>query len=143
MLEYGSSYLSGPNISFGFLKGKHAIIAVVSSFIEIHFSWPRFIAYPPIIDAKPADMATVYTTMCKCMQTSTAVTQGCSVQTCDQQLHAIAKQVKWSMPEKFESHVLRLGGFHNLSCFMSTLGKIWATAGLRDLLVDSGVYAGN
>jgi hypothetical protein len=25
---------------------------------------------------------------------------------------------------------------------MSALGKIWATAGLRDLLVDSGVYAG-
>jgi hypothetical protein len=100
------------------------------------------VAYPPIIDAKPADMATVYTTMCKCMQTSPAVTQGCSVQTFDQQLHAIAQQVKWSMPEKFESHVLRLGGFHNLSCFMSTLGKIWATAGLRDLLVDSGVYAG-
>jgi hypothetical protein len=37
------------------------------------------VAYPPIIDAKPADMATVYTTMCKCMQTSPAVTQGCSV----------------------------------------------------------------
>jgi hypothetical protein len=50
--------------------------------------------------------------------------------------------VKWSMPEKFESHVLRLGGFHTLSCFMSALGKIWATAGLRDLLVDSGVNAG-
>ena len=46
------------------------------------------------------------------------------------------------MPEKFESHVLRLGDFHNLSCFISALGKIWATAGFRDLLVDSGVYAG-
>jgi hypothetical protein len=43
MLEYGSSYLSGQNLSFGFLKGKHAIIAVVSSFIGRHFSWPRFI----------------------------------------------------------------------------------------------------
>ena len=100
------------------------------------------VAYPPIIDAKPADMATVYTTMCKCTEMSTAVGQGCSVQTFDQQLYAIAQLVKWSMPEKFESHVLRLGGFHTLSCFMSALGKIWATAGLRDLLVDSGVYDG-
>jgi hypothetical protein len=73
---------------------------------------------------------------------STAVGQGCSVQTVDQQLYAIAQLVKWSMSEKFESHVLRLGGFHTLSCFMSALGKIWATAGLRDLLVDSGVYDG-
>ena len=29
-----------------------------------------------------------------------------------------------------------------MSCVISALGKIWATAGLRDLLVDSGVYAG-
>jgi hypothetical protein len=34
---------TGQNLSFGFLKGKHAIIAVVSSFIGRHFSWPRFI----------------------------------------------------------------------------------------------------
>ena len=33
------------------------------------------VAYPPIIDSKPADMATVYTTMCKCMNMSTAVGQ--------------------------------------------------------------------
>ena len=100
------------------------------------------VAYPLIVDVKPADMATVYTTMCKCMEMHTAVGQGCSVQTVDQQLYVITHQVKWSMPEKFESHVLRLGGFHTLSCFMSALGIIWATAGLRDLLVDSGVYAG-
>ena len=62
------------------------------------------VAYPPIMDAKPADMATVYTTMC--MEMSTAVDQGCSVQTFDQQLYAIAQQVKWYMPEKLELHVL-------------------------------------
>jgi hypothetical protein len=30
-----------------------------------------------------------------------------------------------------------------LSCFLSSIGKLWADGGLRDLLVDSGVYAGN
>jgi hypothetical protein len=30
-----------------------------------------------------------------------------------------------------------------LSCFFSSIGKIWTDGGLRDLLVDSGVYAGN
>jgi hypothetical protein len=34
-------------------------------------------------------------------------------------------------------------GFHSLSCFLSSIGKLWADGGLRDLLVDSGVYAGN
>ena len=27
--------------------------------------------------------------------------------------------------------------------FLSSIGKLWADGGLRDLLVDSGVYAGN
>jgi hypothetical protein len=35
-----------------------------------------------------------------------------------------------------------LGGFHSLSCFLSSIGKLWADDGLRDLLVDSGVYDG-
>ena len=40
-------------------------------------------------------------------------------------------------------HILRLGGFHSLSCFLSSIGKVCADGGLRELLVDSGVYAGN
>jgi hypothetical protein len=30
-----------------------------------------------------------------------------------------------------------------LSCFLSSIGKLCADGGLRELLVDSGVYAGN
>jgi hypothetical protein len=30
-----------------------------------------------------------------------------------------------------------------LSCFLSSIGKLWDDGDLRDLLVDSGVYAGN
>jgi hypothetical protein len=51
--------------------------------------------------------------------------------------------VKWSKSDIFNRHILRLGGFHSLSCFFSSIGKLWADGGLRDLLVDSGVYAGN
>jgi hypothetical protein len=40
-------------------------------------------------------------------------------------------------------HILRLGVFHSLSCFLSSIGKLWADGCLRDLLVDSGVYAEN
>ena len=43
----------------------------------------------------------------------------------------------------FNRHILRLCGFHSLSCFLSSIGKLWADGCLRDLLVDSGVYAGN
>jgi hypothetical protein len=41
------------------------------------------------------------------------------------------------------AHILRLGGFYSLSCFLSSIGKLWVDGGLRDLLVDSGVFAGN
>ena len=80
--------------------------------------------------------------MLKCLEMSKVAGQNNPVQTFDQQLYAIAQQVKWSMPQIFHPHVVRLGGFHMVSCYISAIGKIWASAGLRDLLVDSGAYAG-
>ena len=61
----------------------------------------------------------------------------------DQQLYAIAQQVKWCRPEQFKMHIVRIGGFHTLSCFIAAIGKLWGDGGLRDLLVDSDVYAGS
>ncbi len=61
----------------------------------------------------------------------------------DQQLYAIAQQVKWSKPQELESNVLRLGGFHGMCAFIASIGKLWAAGGLKDLLVDSDVYAEN
>ncbi|CAC5408181.1 unnamed protein product [Mytilus coruscus] len=87
-------------------------------------------------------MSTVYTTMKKCMDMSKEVGQDFAIQTFDQQLYAVSQQVKWSMPEVFQSHILRLGGFHTLSCFIACIGKLWSDGGLRDLMADSGVYAG-
>jgi hypothetical protein len=51
--------------------------------------------------------------------------------------------VKWSKPDIFNRHILRLGGFHSLSYFLSSIGKLWADGCLRDLLADSGMDAGN
>ena len=65
-----------------------------------------------------------------------ALGQSHSVQTFDQQLYAIAKQVEFAMPETFKTCILRLGGFHTLSCFIASIGKLWGDAGLSDLLID-------
>jgi hypothetical protein len=43
-----------------------------------------------------------------------------SIQTFDQRLYAIAKQVGWAMPETFKTHIVTLGGFHTLSRFSYT-----------------------
>jgi hypothetical protein len=99
------------------------------------------VSYAPIVDFKPTDMATVYTTMKKCVEICCKARQQYSVQTFDQQLYAIAQQIKWSRPLEFQNHIIRLGGFHTLSCFITSIGKLWSDGGLADLLVDSGVYA--
>jgi hypothetical protein len=99
------------------------------------------VSYAPIIESKPNDMATVYTTMKKCIDMTKAFGQKHSIQTFDQQLYAMAKQVQWSQPDVFCNHIIRLGGFHTLSCFIAAIGKLWGDAGLKDLLVESSVYA--
>jgi hypothetical protein len=63
------------------------------------------------------------------------------IQTFDQQLYAIAQQVKWSNTEEIKYQILCLGGFHMLSCFIACIGKLWSDGGLSDLLVESGIYA--
>ena len=104
---------------------------------------PEFsvVSYAPIVDAKPNDIATVYTTMKRCSDMINGLGQRYSIQTFDQQLYAIAKQVGWAMPETFKTHIVRLGGFHTLSRFIASIGKLWGDCGLKDILVDSSVYA--
>ncbi|CAG2226205.1 Serine/threonine-protein phosphatase 6 regulatory subunit 1,Serine/threonine-protein phosphatase 6 regulatory subunit 3 [Mytilus edulis] len=41
-----------------------------------------------------------------------SIGQDHAIQTFDQQLYAIAQQVKWALPTTFDCHVLRMGGFH-------------------------------
>ena len=49
------------------------------------------VAYAPVINAKPSDIATVYTTMKKCQSMSAQLGQDYAIQTMDQQLYAIAQ----------------------------------------------------
>ena len=90
--------------------------------------------YAPIVDAKPNDMSTVYTTMRRCQELTNSLGRAYSIQTFDQQLYAIAKQVK---QYTFKTHILRLGGFHTMSCFVASIGKLWGDGGLKDLLIES------
>ena len=79
------------------------------------------LAYAPMIDAKPTDMKTVYNTMKKSKQMTEELGQKTTVQTMDQQLNAIAQQVKWSQNEVFEDSLIRLGGLHTIYSFIYLL----------------------
>ena len=59
----------------------------------------------------------------------------------DQQLYSLAQEIKWHLNDEFSLHILRLGSFHGMMSYLSAIGKIWGDAGLRDLLVGSGVHA--
>jgi hypothetical protein len=53
------------------------------------------------------------------------VQNGITIQTFDQQLYAIAKQVEWAKQDTFKTHILLLGGFHTMSCFVASIGRLW------------------
>ena len=59
----------------------------------------------------------------------------------DQAIYSKAIEVKWKEKEKFKNVVLMMGMFHMLMMFMSILNKRFADAGLRDILILSGVIA--
>ena len=76
-------------------------------------SSPSFseVAYPPIVDNCRK----------RCVEMCTKAGEEHSIQTFDQQLYAIVQQVKWPNPDEFKNHILRLGGFHTLSCFIACI----------------------
>ncbi len=54
-------------------------------------------------------------------------------------LYAKACEVLWKNPETFHPIVLRMGVFHTICTMLAVIGKRFGDAGLRDLLVESGV----
>ena len=59
----------------------------------------------------------------------------------DQALYARASEVIWKHQLQFENIVLIMGNFHIICNLLSIIGKMFGSAGLRDLAVESGVIA--
>ena len=59
----------------------------------------------------------------------------------DQALYAKAIEKTWKHSDKFKNVILRMGVFHTICNLLSTIGKRFQDAGLRDLSVESGVIA--
>lgn len=59
----------------------------------------------------------------------------------DQAIYSKAIEIKWKERGKFDSCVLMMGMFHMLMMFMHILSKRFSDAGLRDVLIQSGVIA--
>jgi hypothetical protein len=85
----------------------------------------------------------VYTTLKNGLDLAKHCGQNYSVHTFDQQLYAVALNMKISRPDELKSSVVRLGGFHNLCTLIACIGKIWGDGGLEDILCDSSAYGPN
>ena len=59
----------------------------------------------------------------------------------DQALYAKATEIKWGHRQQFKDVVLRVGVFHTIFTFLSVIGKRFQDAGLRDVIIESGVIA--
>ena len=118
-----------------FWAGFNALAVEANSTYVVH-------AYKPVINSQPTDPETMYRTMKGCRETAVAADQEVSVQIVDQQLYAIAQEIKWDRPVEFAHHVIRIGGMHTLFSYIAAIGSIFGDAGLRELLADSCVYAG-
>ena len=51
-----------------------------------------------------------------------------------------AKQIQWKFPGEFGDVVIRMGGFHIALNLLAVIGKKYASSGLDDLFVESGIY---
>ena len=69
------------------------------------------IGYGPIIPKSPTDAAVVGLSLEYCMSVASKVGQEHTVVTCDQTIYEIALGLKKKNPAKFESLIIRMGGF--------------------------------
>ena len=60
----------------------------------------------------------------------------------DQAIYAKACEVVWKKQEIFKDVVLMLSNFHFLMMFLGVIGKRFGDAGLRNLVVQSGIISG-
>jgi hypothetical protein len=77
------------------------------------------VGYCPMIDNSSTDPGTVYTVMWQLKTMMEQLNQKFSVITFDHAIYHIAKEIQWERPHEFMNTVIRMGGFHIRTNFMS------------------------
>ena len=88
--------------------------------------------------------ASNYSTLCTLMKLAQKICESMgqrdSLITFDLDLYAKAKQLQMRYRTELKNTVIRMGGFHMASNYLTLLGKKNAQSGLEDLLTRSIVY---
>ena len=80
----------------------------------------------------------IYTVPKHAQAISAIVGQTDTVITFDQASYTKAKQLQWRLSD--EKVIIRVGGFHIAPNYLALMGEKYASSGVDDLLVESGVY---
>ena len=118
-------------------------------------SWTRFniqirnevtvvqdnVGYLPTINAPATQMSTVNEVLNQSLNIMQSLQLTNIVCVFDQALYAKAIEITWKHHDKFKNIIIRMGVFHTVCNLLSTIGKRFQDAGLRDLCVESGVIA--
>ena len=100
------------------------------------------IGYCPMLNYPSTDPKTIYTVMSNLQKMMCTLNQKHAIITFDLALYKIAKEIQWSRPIEFGNVIIRLGGFHIITNYLSALGTMHASSGLKEVLVESGVLTG-
>jgi len=99
------------------------------------------IGYLPTINAPVTELSTVQEILRQSISIQSSLQLDNIAVVFDQALYAKATEIAWKHPEQYGALKLMMGNFHSICNLMSTIGKIFGDAGLRDLAVESGVIA--
>ena len=96
----------------------------------------------PTINAPATQMSTVHEVLNQSLTIMHSLHLRKIICIFDQALYAKAAEIIWKHPEKFQNTIIiRLGAFHTICTLLATIGKHFQDAGLRDLLIESGVLS--
>ena len=99
------------------------------------------IVYLPPVDGPASSMATVWELLNRSVHIQKQLGLSSVVCVFDQALYAKVAEVVWTHKDKFSTVVLCLGVFHTICTLLRIIGKRFADAGLRDLMIETGLVA--
>ena len=97
------------------------------------------VGYLPTIDSPATVINTIFEVLTKARQTKDELKLKHVVVVFDQAIYAKAIEIMWKHRDLFADIVTRLGAFHKISWLLSVIRKRLLPAGLRDVVIESGV----
>ena len=99
------------------------------------------IAYLPVIDASPTELATIKTILDRSISIADKLELSQIVVVFDQAIYAKVQEIRWKDEVFMDRIVVRMGEFHTCMAFLACIGKRFGDAGLQDIIIESEIVA--